>query len=124
MVITVTVVGPFEEEEEGTGIASEVVKVQGEDPATPGLLPKGIDPGTVTIPQYRYNKTKQHTHSRAPLCHRVQQLLQQIVDGPLMAHHIEDTCLWMRHPRDTNMLGKVTGTSSVLSADRDRSRAF
>ena len=34
-----TVVGPFEEEEEGTGIASDVVKVQGEDPATPGLLP-------------------------------------------------------------------------------------
>ena len=28
-----------EEEEEGTGIASDVVKVQGEDPATPGLLP-------------------------------------------------------------------------------------
>jgi len=58
IVITVTVVGPFEEEEEGTGIASDVVKVEGEDPATPGLLPKGIDPGTVTIPQYRVNKTK------------------------------------------------------------------
>ena len=38
MVINVTVVGPFEEEEEGTGIASDVVKVEveGEDPATPG----------------------------------------------------------------------------------------
>jgi len=34
MVINVTVVGPFEEEEEGTGIASDVAKVQGEDPAT------------------------------------------------------------------------------------------
>jgi len=53
--------GPFEEEEEGTGIASDVVKVKGEDPATPGLLPQGIDPGTVTKPQYRYNKTKQYT---------------------------------------------------------------
>jgi len=63
MVITVTVVGPFEEEEEGTGITSDVVKVKGEDPATPGLLPEGIDPGTVTIPQYRVNKTKQHTHT-------------------------------------------------------------
>ena len=31
--------GPFEEEEEGTGIASDVVKVKGEDPTTPGLLP-------------------------------------------------------------------------------------
>jgi len=29
--------GPFEEEEEGIGIASDVVKVKGEDPATPGL---------------------------------------------------------------------------------------
>jgi len=38
MVVNVTVVGPFEEEKEGTGIASDVVKVQGEDPATPGLL--------------------------------------------------------------------------------------
>ena len=49
--------GPFEEEEEGTGIDSDVVKVEGEDPVTPGLLPQGIDPGTVTIPQYRFNKT-------------------------------------------------------------------
>jgi len=32
-------VGPFEEEEEAIGIVSDVVKVQGEDPATPGLLP-------------------------------------------------------------------------------------
>jgi len=32
--------GPFEEEdsEEGTGVASDVVKVQGEDPDTPGYL--------------------------------------------------------------------------------------
>ena len=30
--------GPFEEEEERTGIASDVVKVKGEDPATPGCL--------------------------------------------------------------------------------------
>jgi len=58
MVITVTVVGPFEEEEEGTSITSDVVEVEGEDPATPVLLPKGIDPGTVTIPQYRVKKTK------------------------------------------------------------------
>jgi len=32
-------VGPFEEEKEGTGVASDVVKVQGEDLATPGPLP-------------------------------------------------------------------------------------
>ena len=30
--------GPFEEEEEGTGIASDVVMVKGEDLATPGPL--------------------------------------------------------------------------------------
>ena len=39
LVVNVMVVGPFEEEEAGTGIASDVVKVEGEDPATPGLLP-------------------------------------------------------------------------------------
>jgi len=37
-------VGPFEEEEEGTGIASDVVKVEGEDPATPGPLTEGMTP--------------------------------------------------------------------------------
>ena len=30
--------GPFEEEEEGTSVASDVVKVEGEDPATQGPL--------------------------------------------------------------------------------------
>ena len=55
--------GPFEEEEEGTSVTSDVFKVKGEDPATPGLLLKGIDPGTVTIPQYQVNKTKQNTHT-------------------------------------------------------------
>ena len=53
MVVNVTVVGPFEEEEEATGVASDALKVKGED---------RNDPGTVTIPQYRFNKTKQHTH--------------------------------------------------------------
>ena len=33
--------GPFEEEEEGAGIASDVVKVQVEDPDTPGPGPCG-----------------------------------------------------------------------------------
>ena len=61
MVVNGTVVGPFEEEEEGTSVSSDVVKVEGEDPATPGPLPLRIDPGTVTIPQHRFHKTKQHT---------------------------------------------------------------
>jgi len=45
MVVNGVVVGPFEEEEEGTGVTSDVVKVQGEDPATPGPLPEGMTPG-------------------------------------------------------------------------------
>jgi len=31
-------VGPFEEEQEGTGVANDVVKVEGEDPDNPGYL--------------------------------------------------------------------------------------
>jgi len=38
LVVNVVVVGPFEEEEEGTSVASDVDKVQGEDPDTPGYL--------------------------------------------------------------------------------------
>ena len=38
LVINVVVMSQFEEEEEGTGVASDVVKVQGEDPTTPGPL--------------------------------------------------------------------------------------
>jgi len=37
--------GPVEEEEEGISIVSDVVKVQGEDPATPGCL-RSVDHGT------------------------------------------------------------------------------
>jgi len=40
LVVNRVVVGPFEEEEEGTGVVSDVVKVKGEDPATPGPLLK------------------------------------------------------------------------------------
>ena len=36
--MNVVVVGPFEEEEEGTNIASDVVKVASEDRDTPGYL--------------------------------------------------------------------------------------
>ena len=38
LVVNVIVVGPFEEEEEGIGVASDVVKVEGEGPDTPGYL--------------------------------------------------------------------------------------
>jgi len=36
-------VGPFEGEEEGTGILSEVDKVEGGDPATPGYYLRIVD---------------------------------------------------------------------------------
>jgi len=39
LVVNGVVVVPFEEEEEGTGVSSDIVKVKGEDPATPGPLP-------------------------------------------------------------------------------------
>jgi len=42
--------GPFEEEEEGIGITSEVVKVKSAENLK-----------TVTNSQYRVNETKQHT---------------------------------------------------------------
>ena len=42
-VVNGVVVGPFEENEEGTGIASDVVKVKGEDPATPDYHLKSVD---------------------------------------------------------------------------------
>ena len=38
--------GPFGEEEEGTGIASDVVEVKGEDPATPGDYLRSVDTRT------------------------------------------------------------------------------
>jgi len=38
LVVNGVVVGPFEEEEEGTGTASDVVKVEGKDPPPPGFL--------------------------------------------------------------------------------------
>ena len=39
LVVNGVVVGPFEEEEEGIGVASDIVKVKGEDLATPCPLP-------------------------------------------------------------------------------------
>jgi len=36
LVVNVVVVGPFEEEEKGTGIADDVVNVEGENLATQG----------------------------------------------------------------------------------------
>jgi len=66
LVVNGLVVGPFEEGKKGLGIVSDVVQVEAEDPATPGssravsLARLCGNPGTVTISQYRLNKTKQH----------------------------------------------------------------
>jgi len=38
VVVNGVVVGPFEEKEDWTGVASDVVKAEGDDPATPGPL--------------------------------------------------------------------------------------
>jgi len=44
--------GPFEEEVEGIGIGSDVVKVKGDDPATQGFLnSRGQD----EVARWRYN---------------------------------------------------------------------
>jgi len=44
LVVNRVVVGLFKEEEGGTSVASNVVKVEGEDPATPGPLIQGMTP--------------------------------------------------------------------------------
>ena len=85
LVVSVVVVGLFEEEEEEIGVTSDVVKVKGEDLDTSGYLrgdwvrlgrrrsqivdasrlpwlahDKAVGPYK-TIPQYQFNTTKQHT---------------------------------------------------------------
>jgi len=87
-----------EEEEEGIGVTSDVVKVEGEDPDTPGyqrgdrvrlgrqrsrivgVFPFSAHneaPGPyITIPQYWFNKTKQHTHTKN--CRLSQQILKTV----------------------------------------------
>ena len=81
--------GPVEEEEEGTGVASDVVKVEGKDPDTTGYLRgdrvrlgrwrsrivgasplsrsriNDDPPGPyIMIPQYRFNKTKENEDTK------------------------------------------------------------
>ena len=52
LVFNVVVMGPFEEEVEGIGIGSDVVKVKGDDPATQGFLnSRGQD----EVARWRYN---------------------------------------------------------------------
>jgi len=43
LVVNGVVMGPFKEEEEGTSKGSDVVEVEGEDPATPGYYLKSVD---------------------------------------------------------------------------------
>jgi len=58
LVINGVVVGPFEEEEEGTGITSDVVKVKCSESGHPTYPDSGIDTGTVISPiSGQQNKT-------------------------------------------------------------------
>ena len=45
LVVNGVVVGPFEDEDEGTDITRDVVKVKGEDPGTPDQSRKELTPG-------------------------------------------------------------------------------
>jgi len=84
-------VGPFAEETEGTGVTSDVVKVKVEDPATPGPL-KRNDTGTVTIPQHRYNKTKQHKPAQFRSDSKFSWMFQQ----PMSKDKYAYTALWVK----------------------------
>ena len=65
MVINVTVVGPFEEEEEGTDIFSDdVLYVKGEDPTTSVPLTSGMTPGPLDSPISGQQKKATHTHTQ------------------------------------------------------------
>jgi len=104
-------VGPFEEEEERTGVASDVVEVEGEDPNTPdyrrgdrvrlgrwrsrmvGRLPwlahEAPSP-YITIPQYQFNKTKQHKHTARTFFERLYLVsgLTPPIDAPSQMSHL------------------------------------
>ena len=49
LVVNVVVVGPFEEEEEGISVDSDVVKAEGEDPDTLGFKGEQVEVGTSAI---------------------------------------------------------------------------
>jgi len=56
-------VGPFEEEEEGTGGVSDLVKVKGEDPGTPGPLSYGMTLGPQRFPNIGLIIKQSNTHT-------------------------------------------------------------
>jgi len=55
--------GPFEEEEEGTGIASDVVKVEGAESGHPRFPDSRNDTGTAIFPISGQQNKATHTHS-------------------------------------------------------------
>ena len=65
LVVNGVVVGPFEDEEEGTGIASDVIKVQGAESGHPRSPDLRNDTGTGISP-ISVQQNKQHTHTHTP----------------------------------------------------------
>ena len=99
LVVNGVVVGPFEEDDVGSTIASDrrIVKVKGEDLDTPDCLRSvdtGNNPGTVKIPQYQVNKTKQRTHTETFLCKHVRKKLITC-DNSTTAHHVYAFLLYL-----------------------------
>jgi len=68
LVVNVVVVGPFEKEEEGTGIASNVVKVEGEDLATPGEYLRSVDTRTPRDRNNSPNQFNKQNNTHLNLC--------------------------------------------------------
>ena len=64
LVVNGVVVGPFEEEEEGTGIASDVVKVKGAESSHPRTPDLRNDTRTVISPISGQQNKATHTHSK------------------------------------------------------------
>jgi len=72
-------VGPFKEEEEGTGIASDVVKVEGAESGHPRSPDLRNDTGTAISPISGQQNKVTHTHTHTMRLNSSQTGQQQLV---------------------------------------------